>query len=95
MVLQGLHGGETVVAVFWVVPPCSLAVGNRRFRGSAASIFRVEVCDHEDVTTALLPVQRDSCNAYISSTNINPEDGGSTVSKTLVPNHQITQANKP
>jgi hypothetical protein len=30
-------------------------VGNQWFRSLAAAIFRVEVRDHEDVSTALLP----------------------------------------
>jgi len=50
----------TKVAVFWVVVPCSLVLGNQRFEGRAASIFRIEVRNQGDVSTAFLPTQRSS-----------------------------------
>jgi hypothetical protein len=41
-------------------------------------------------------VGRQQCGGHISFiTNFNPEDGGITVSETLVSNHQITQRNNP
>jgi hypothetical protein len=43
---------------FWVVSPCSKVAGNQSFGGRAASIFRVEVHDHGDVSTALLPAKK-------------------------------------
>jgi len=46
------------VAFCVVVALCISAVGNRRFGGRAASIFRVEVCDYGDISPALLPNQR-------------------------------------
>jgi hypothetical protein len=45
------------VVVSWVIVPFSLVDGNQRFGGRAASIFRVEVRDHGDVSTALLAIQ--------------------------------------
>jgi hypothetical protein len=46
--------------VFWAVAPCRWVVGNNRFGGRSVSIFKVEVRDHGDVSTAMLPKQRDS-----------------------------------
>jgi hypothetical protein len=45
------YGNEPEVMVTWVVAPCSLVVGNRRFGGRAASIFRVEVRGQGEVPT--------------------------------------------
>jgi len=43
--------------------------------------------------TLITPVGGWQCSRYISSTHFNPEDGGSTVSKTLVFNNQTTWCN--
>jgi hypothetical protein len=53
--LRSLYRQYIEVVVFWVVTPCSQVIGKQSFGGRAASIFRVEVSDHEDVFTALLP----------------------------------------
>jgi len=53
--------------VFWVVSPCNVVVGNQRFEGRAASIFRVVIHDHGDVSIAFLPTQKGSwCDRNIS-----------------------------
>jgi hypothetical protein len=55
--------------IFWVVASYSLVVGNRRFGGRAASIFRVEVLDQVDASTALLPTQRGCENLELRFSN--------------------------
>jgi len=44
----------------WVVALSSQVVGNQSFGGRVTSIFRVKVHNHRDVSTALLPTQRNS-----------------------------------
>jgi hypothetical protein len=53
------------------------------FRGCAASIFRYEVCDDGDVSTASLSTQRGSWGTIIHATTI------------LVYNHLTIWYNKP
>jgi len=48
------------VVVFWVVAPCSLVVGNRRFGCRAISVFRVKVRDQGDISTASVRACRGS-----------------------------------
>jgi hypothetical protein len=42
------------VILIRVAAPCSVAVGNQRFGGRAASIFRIEFRGRRDVSTALI-----------------------------------------
>jgi hypothetical protein len=44
-----INNNKLEFTVFWVVAPCSLVVGNQRFGGRAASIFRVEFHDQGEV----------------------------------------------
>jgi len=31
--MEGIHGGESPIPVFWVVAPCSMVAGYQRFGG--------------------------------------------------------------
>jgi len=44
------------VVVIWTAGLCSVVVGNQRFRGRAASIFRVEVRDHGGVSNHITQI---------------------------------------
>jgi hypothetical protein len=51
---------EFEVVFFWLVAPRNLVVGDQRFGGRAASIFRVDIRGQGDVSIALLPTQTGS-----------------------------------
>jgi len=58
-VVRGYHGGGIEVMVFWVVTPCSMVVGNQRFGGRTASIFKVEVRGKGDTFSGYISVGED------------------------------------
>jgi hypothetical protein len=47
------HSPLIEVETVWVVTPWNYVVGNQRFEDRAASIFRVEVHVHGDLSTAV------------------------------------------
>jgi len=59
-VIRGLHGGEIELWSSGLLHHVVQWSETHVFGGHTASIFTVELCDQQNVLTALLPIQRDS-----------------------------------